>query len=196
MILKLIPILLMACGLFVILPPVQSFARQNSTASINVDAQSATDHDGQHDFDFEMGPWKVHVSRLQHPLSGSNAWVEYDGTLAVRKVWDGRANLAELEIEGQTGHLELLALRLYDPQAHQWSINTSNSKVGTLNSPLFGEFKNGRGEFFDTEPFNGRSVLVRNVWTDITANSWHFEQAFSTDGGKTWEANWVEKATR
>ena len=186
----------MACGLFVIVQSVQSFAQQTSTASINGDAQSATNHDGQHDFDFEMGLWKVHVSRLQYPLTGSNAWVEYDGTLAVRKVWDGRANLAELEIEGQTGHFELLALRLYDPQAHQWSINTSNSKVGTLNSPLFGEFRNGRGEFFDTEPFNGRSVLVRNVWRDITANSWHFEQAFSTDGGKTWEANWVEKATR
>jgi hypothetical protein len=188
--------ILMACGLFVMLQPVQSLAQQNSTVSINVDAQSATDRDGQHDFDFEMGLWKVHVSRLQHPLTGSNAWVEYDGTLAVRKVWDGRANLAELEIEGQTGHLELLALRLYDPQAHQWNVNTSSSNVGRLNSPLFGEFKNGRGEFYDAEPFNGHSVLVRNVWTDITANSWHFEQAFSTDGGKTWEANWVEKATR
>jgi hypothetical protein len=194
--LKLIRILLMACGSFVILQSVQSLAQQNSTASVNVDAQSAPDHDEQHDFDFETGPWKVHVSRLQHPLTGSNAWVEYDGTLTVRKVWDGRANLAELEIEGQTGHLELLALRLYDPQVHQWSVNTSSSTVGRLSSPLFGEFKNGCGEFYDTEPFNGHSVLVRNMWTDITANSWHFEQAFSTDGGKTWEANWVEKATR
>lgn len=124
----------MACGLFVILQPVQSVAQQNSTASINVDAQSATDHDGQHDFDFEMGPWKGQVSRLQHPLTGSNAWVEYDGMLAVRKVWHGSANLAELEIEGQTGHVKLVALRLNDPQAHQWSINTSSSNVGRLES--------------------------------------------------------------
>lgn len=94
------------------------------------------------------------------------------------------------------GHLEVLSLRLYDPQAHQWSLNAVNSRVGTLGVPTIGEFKNGRGEFFDTEPFNGQSVLVRNVWSDITSDSCRFEQSFSTDGGKTWEVNWIAADTR
>jgi hypothetical protein len=159
-------------------------------------AATGTERDGQHDFDFDIGTWKTHVSRLQHPLTGSTTWIEYEGTTVVRKVWDGRANLAELEADASTGHLEVLSLRLYDPQAHQWSLNTANSKGGTVSVPTVGEFKNGRGEFFDTEPINGRSILVRNVWSDITKDSCRFEQSFSDDGGKTWEVNWIAKDTR
>jgi hypothetical protein len=153
--------------------------------------------DGAHDFDFEFGNWKTHVRRLQHPLTGSTTWVEYDGTTVVRKVWDGKANLAELDADGPGGHLEVLSLRLYDPTAHQWSLNTSNSRVGTMSVPTIGEFyADGHGEFYDTEPINGRSVLVRNVWSDIKSDSCKFEQSFSTDGGKTWEVNWIATDTR
>ena len=159
-------------------------------------AKPVSQTDGQHDFDFDVGTWKTHVRRLIHPLTGSTTWTEYEGTTVVRKVWDGRANLAELEAEGPSGHLEVLSLRLYDPQAHQWSLNTANSKAGTISVPTVGEFKNGRGEFFDTEPINGRSILVRNVWSDITPNSCRFEQSFSDDGGKTWEVNWIAVDTR
>jgi len=159
-------------------------------------AHAGVERDGQHDFDFEIGTWKTHVSRLQNPLSGSTTWVEYDGITVVRKIWHGRANLAELEADGPAGHLEVLSLRLYDSQAHQWSLNAASSRAGTVGVPTIGEFKDGRGEFFDSEPFNGRSVLVRNVWSDITSNSCRFEQSFSPDGGKTWEANWVATDTR
>jgi hypothetical protein len=157
---------------------------------------ATTQRDGQHDFDFDLGTWKTHVRRLIHPLTGSTTWTEYEGTTVVRKVWDGKANLAELDADGPSGHLEVLSLRLYDPQAHQWSLNTANSKGGTISVPTIGEFKNGRGEFYDAEPINGRSVLVRNVWSDVTASSCRFEQSFSDDGGKTWEVNWVAVDTR
>ena len=110
--------------------------------------QVGTTRNGEHDFDFEIGTWKTHLTRLQHPLTGSTAWVDYEGTTVVRKVWSGRANLAELEVDGPAGHLEILSLRLYDPQAHQWSLNTASSKGGTISVPTIGEFKNGRGEFF------------------------------------------------
>ena len=159
-------------------------------------AQSANEHDGQHDFDFEIGTWKTHLSRLLHPLSGSTTWTEYEGTTVVRKVWDGRANLVEFEVDGTAGHIEALSLRLYDPQSRQWSLNFANSKSGALSQPTIGEFKNGRGEFFDQESFNGRAILVRFVISDITANSCRFEQAFSEDGGKTWEVNWIATDTR
>jgi hypothetical protein len=152
--------------------------------------------DGQHDFDFDIGVWKTHLKRLVHPLSGSSDWVELDGTTVVRKVWNGRGNLAELETDAASGHLQVLSLRLYDPRARQWRLNTANANSGTLGVPTVGEFKNGRGEFFDQESINGRTVLVRNVWSDISADSCRFEQAFSDDGGKTWEVNWIAVDTR
>jgi hypothetical protein len=152
--------------------------------------------DGQRDFDFETGSWRTHISRLLHPLSGSTTWVEYQGTSVVRKVWNGRANLLELEVAGPSGNIEALSLRLYNPESHQWSLNFSNSSVGTLSQPTVGEFRNGRGEFFDQETISGRAVLVRFVISDITANSCHFEQALSVDGGRTWEVNWIATDTR
>lgn len=151
--------------------------------------------DGQHDFDFEVGTWKTHVSRLLHPLTGSNAWGQYDGTSVVSKVWNGRANLVELEADGPAGHLELASFRLYNPQAHQWSLNVASSRGGTFGVPTVGEFKNGRGEFYDQETFNDRAILVRFVISNITARSCHFEQAFSADGGQTWEVNWIADDT-
>jgi hypothetical protein len=152
--------------------------------------------DGWRDFDFEIGTWKTHVSRLLHPLTGSTAWAQYDGTTIVRKVWNGRANLAELEADGAQGHLELASLRLYNPDSHQWSLNVASSRSGVLSVPTIGEFKQGRGEFFDQETVNGRAILVRFVISDITADSCHFEQAFSDDGGKTWEVNWIAVDSR
>jgi hypothetical protein len=147
--------------------------------------------DGQHDFDFSFGTWKTHIKRLQHPLSGSTTWMEYEGTSVVRKIWNGRAGLGESEADGPAGHLEALSLRLYAPEAHQWNLAYASSQVGILSVASSGEFKNGRGEFYDTEPFNGKSILVRQVWSDVTPTSCHFEQAFSEDGGKTWEVNWI-----
>ena len=129
-------------------------------------------------------------------MSGSANWIELDGTSVIRKVWNGRANLVELEADGPTGHLEGLSLRLYNPQSRQWSINWATSSGGTLGQSTIGEFKNGRGEFFDQEPFDGRAILVRLVFSDITLNSCHVEQAYSNDGGKTWEANFLETITR
>jgi hypothetical protein len=151
---------------------------------------------GAHDFDFEFGTWKTHIARLVHPLSGSTTWVEYDGTSVVRQVWGGRANLLELEVSGPAGHIEALSLRLYDPVARQWSINFSNSSVGTLGQPTIGGFTNGRGEFYDQESFNGRAILVRFVISEIKPDSCHFEQSYSTDGGRTWEVNWIATDTR
>jgi hypothetical protein len=154
------------------------------------------ERDGQHDFDFEIGAWKVDISRLLHPLTGSTTWVKMDGTAVVEKVWNGRANLLQLRADSSTGHFEELNLRLYNSQSHQWTLNFSNSKDGVLAQPMPGKFKDGRGEFIDQEPFSGRTILVRQVFSDITPDSHHFEQAFSDDGGKTWEPNFVATLTR
>jgi hypothetical protein len=159
--------------------------------------QSApAERDGQHDFDFNIGTWQTHIKRLVHPLTGSTNWIEMNGTVVVRKVWDGRAQLEEVEADGSGAHHESLSLFLYNPESRQWSINFAGSKDGSLGPAAVGEFKNGRGEFFDQEPFNGRSILVRIVWSDITPDSHRFEQSFSDDGGKTWEPNFTAMLTR
>jgi len=152
--------------------------------------------DGSHDFDFEIGTWKTHLKRLLHPLTGSKEWGEYDGTTVVRKVWGGRANLVELTVHGAEGTFEGLNLRLYNPAAHQWSLNFARNDIGVLSQPTIGEFKNGRGEFYDQENLNGRAILVRFVITRVNPDECHFEQAFSDDGGKTWEVNWIATDTR
>jgi hypothetical protein len=152
--------------------------------------------DGQQDFDFHFGTWHTHLRFLVHPLTGSDTWAERDGTVNVRKIWNGRANLEELEAGNSTTTFKGMTLLLYNPQAHQWSQAFSNINDGTLNTPLIGEFKNGRGEFHGQERYNGRTILVRFVWSDITADSYHMEQSYSDDGGKTWEPNFIANLTR
>ena len=160
-------------------------------------AETSKPRDGQHDFDFYFGTWKTHVKRLARPLSGSKTWTDYDGMTTVRKIWNGRGNLSELEADGPEGHLENLALRLYNPESGQWSLNYANSREGVVDKPpTIGRFENGRGEFFDMEVIAGKNVLVRNVWSDISSSGCRFEQAFSEDGGKTWEPNWIATFVR
>src|SRR6186997_876877 len=102
--------------------------------------QATAQRDGQHDFDWEIGTWKTQLRRLQRPLSGSTTWVEYEGTTVVRKVFDGRANLVELVADGPAGHFEGMSLRLYNPEAHQWSLNFASAASGTLATPTIGQF--------------------------------------------------------
>ncbi|HEX5081620.1 MAG TPA: hypothetical protein VFY40_06225 [Blastocatellia bacterium] len=171
-------------------------AQRNSDTSTAIPQSAPAARDGQHDFDFEIGVWKTHLARLLRPLTGSTTWVEYEGTSVVRKVWNGNANLVELDVAGPAGRLEALSLRLYNPESRQWSLNFANSKGGALSPPAVGEFRDGRGEFFSQETFNGRAILVRFVISNITPNSCRFEQAFSDDGGKSWEVNWIATDTR
>jgi hypothetical protein len=189
-------ICLFMCGLGVLGQPQPGLAQQSAGASSSTPQPAPPARDGQHDFDWEIGTWKTHLKRLLHPLTGSTTWVEYEGTTVVSKVWNGRANLVELEVDGPAGHLEALSLRLYNPESRQWSLNFSNSRAGTVSQPTIGEFKNGRGEFYDQEDLNGRAILVRFVILDITPTSCRFEQSFSDDGGKTWELNWIATDTR
>lgn len=153
-------------------------------------------HGGQGDFDFEIGTWRTRLRRRVRPLTGSTTWVAYEGTTTVRKVWDGRANLVELVADGPAGHFEGLSLRLYNPQSRQWTLHFANSADGVLAPPTVGEFRNGRGEFYAQETLNGRAILVRFVIADVTPTSCRFEQAFSDDGGRTWEVNWIAVDTR
>ena len=159
-------------------------------------ASVAEARDGSRDFDFHIGTWRTHLRRRVAPLTGSNEWFEMNGTTVVRKVWNGRANLVELEADGPKGPFQGLSLRLYHPESGQWSLHYANAADGELMQPAVGQFKDGRGEFYDQETYRGRAIFVRFVISDITPSSVHFEQAFSDDGGKTWEVNWIADDTR
>ena len=156
----------------------------------------AVSSDGQKDFDWEIGTWKTELRRLAKPLSGSREWVEYTGTSVVRKVLDGRANLVELRVQGPAGKIEGASLRLFNPQSGQWSLNYASARNGALTRPVHGGFRDGRGEFYGQEDLDGKAILVRFVISDITADTARFEQAYSEDGGRTWETNWIAVDTR
>lgn len=160
-------------------------------------SQARAQRDGQRDFDFEIGAWKARLSRLDHPLTSSSRWLDYEGTSVVRKVWAGRANLGELDVKGPAGHIEGLTLRLYNTASRQWNITWANASDGALDrATMFGGFAGGRGEFFGQDTLDGRAIYVRFVFANVTPTSFRFEQAFSVDGGRTWEANWKAEFTR
>jgi hypothetical protein len=155
-------------------------------------AQPAGVRDGQHDFDFELGAWKFRVKRLPNALSGGRRWVELDGTTSTCRLWHGRSQIEQMEVSGGGQSIEGMTLRLYSPQTHQWSLYWATSKAGMIGGPPnIGEFKNGVGEFYADDMYEGRYVLIRYVWSRITPTSAHFEQSLSADGGRTWVANWI-----
>ena len=185
-----------AIALTLLLSAVPSFAQDGA---VTASQENPSLRDGQHDFDPLIGTWKAHLKRLVHPLSGSNTWVEFEGTQITRSIWGGRATLDEFKVDSPSAnaHIDGLTIRLYNPESRQWSIYWANSKQGSFSlPPTVGRWLNGRGEFYDQEMFEGRMILVRYVWSDITPTSAHFEQSFSDDGGKTWEPNWISTITR
>jgi hypothetical protein len=150
----------------------------------------------QHDFDFEWGSWKAHLRLLPHRFVGSHDWIEYYGTLVVHKLWGGKGNISELEVRSASSRIEGGAIHLYNPATHEWSVTFASSDTGTLGVPNVGHFENGRGLFYDHELYRGRSILDRWIITNTSAHAFHFEQAFSTDNGKTWETNLIIDYTR
>ena len=158
--------------------------------------KSSAKRDGQHVLDPLIGSWKFHLKRRQNPLTGSNTWVDLEGTGVCYKIWDGGAQYDTVELDGPNLHIKGLTLRVYDPEAHQWRLYWANSKIGILDPPQVGEFKDGKGEFFAQDRINGKVILIRFEWTKLNTDTPHFEQSFSDDGGKTWEVNWITDQTR
>jgi hypothetical protein len=154
--------------------------------------------DGQHDFDWELGTWTTRVRVLQNSLSDEAPdWIAYEGTSVVKPLMGGRANFVELSVKGPAGAIEGGALRLYNPQARQWSLNFASLRNGLLTAPVFGAFdQSGRGVFIGQDQLDGRTILVRFVITRPSAREAQFEQAYSADGGTTWETNWIAADTR
>lgn len=196
-----IEVFLAVCTIALTLLSNRSNAQQSPISPTTVQQpESSSPRDGQHDFDFELGNWTIHLKKLMHPLTGSSTWVEFDGTSVTKKVWDGRSQIEEFETDSPAvGHIEGLTLRLYNPQTHQWSLFWANSKDGRMFPPQVGQFKDGTGEdgeFYAQDTLDGKLIFVRFIWSRTKSKSPHFEQSFSDDGGRTWEVNWITDQTR
>jgi hypothetical protein len=169
---------------------------QPTTSRAQSAAPPQARRDGQRDFDFTRGTWRTHIKSLDNPLTGSHHWLSMEGTKVSREVWNGRAQLEEIEADGTAGHIQGLTLVLYNPDSHQWSQTFASSGSGVLGTPLVGEFRNGVGEFIGQESFNGRTVLARARWSEINAKTYTYEAAFSDDNGATWETHFVAHLER
>ena len=157
---------------------------------------NSSQRDGSHDFDFNVGLWNTSIRRRVHPLTGSSQSIQLTGIVKVRKLWGGKAQLEEIEADGPNGHWEGMTLFLYAPDSHQWSQTFINSANGAFAGATTGSFKEGRGELYSQDTLNGRSILVRGVWSDITANAHRYEESYSDDGGQTWEPVFTASLTR
>ena len=151
-----------------------------------------------HDFDFLVGEWTVHHRRLKERLANNDEWVEFEGRSTVHPVMGGQALFDDNVLELPSGLYRAAGLRAFDPATNQWSIWWLDSRTpqGPLDPPVRGRFKQGVGTFVSDEMFNGKPIRVRYMWSNITPDSCHWEQAFSPDGGRTWETNWRMDFTR
>ncbi len=148
------------------------------------------------DFDFLFGSWKVRNRFLKQRLAGCDEWLQFDATLEARPILGGLGNIDSFHACRNGTQTEGMTLRLFNPANAEWSIYwADNVRTGVLQPPMIGRFHDGIGEFHGEEEVEGRAVKCRFHWTaSLTAPRW--EQAFSADGGKTWETNWIMEFTR
>jgi hypothetical protein len=148
------------------------------------------------DFDFWMGSWHAHSRRLRNRLAGSDQWDEFEAAVVARPLLDGLGNEDEFRTDYDGGFIGM-SFRFFDPGKKRWSIYWADSRrSGELDPPLFGSFSGDTGVFHGEDTFEGRPIRVRFIWSGVTTPTPRWEQAFSEDGGETWETNWIMDFTR
>jgi hypothetical protein len=159
-------------------------------------AGAETARDGRDDFDFFVGRWRVAHRRLRRRLAGDTEWEEFDGVSEMRQIVGGLGNVDDNIIELPAGTYRAATVRAFDPATGLWSIWWIDGRNPRLEPPVHGRFENGVGTFLGDDVFEGRPIRVRFIWSQITPRSARWEQAFSPDGGATWETNWIMTFTR
>jgi hypothetical protein len=144
------------------------------------------------DFGFLIGSWKIHNHYLRGRLRGSTEWIDFEARSEVEPLLNGLGNLDRYSAIRDGNPLEAITLRLFNPATGKWSIYwADNLHAGVLLPPMVGSFEGEEGVFFGDEEVDGRKVLCRFRWLKHYQGSPRWEQAFSRDGGKTWEINWI-----
>jgi hypothetical protein len=157
---------------------------------------SPTARDGRGDFDFEFGTWRTHYRILRERLAGSHDWYDCYGTSIVIPFWGGGGNLEDGDLQCPKRYIGGLTLRTYDPQTRQWTLWWGTRKLGVAPPQQLGHFDAfGVGRFYAYDSWRGTPVICRFQWTRVDGNP-HFEQAYSVDGGRSWETNWTTDYAR
>ena len=168
------------CALVCLFATLAAFSEASPPSGDAAAQHPSAARDGQHDFDWQLGTWKIHMHRLKRPLTGSTEWTDLDGTVVVRKIWDGRANLAEIVVDGPSGHLEFLSLRLYNPVAHQWSSNfASSNRRHSRRAYWLASWQTWSWRILRSGRIERENDSVRFVFEVLSADSTRDEQAFS-----------------
>jgi hypothetical protein len=148
------------------------------------------------DFDFLNGYFDVHHRTLKQAFADCDEWLEYDGTTTAHTYFDGQISIDEMRFptKGSYG----LSLRVFDPVAEQWSIWWVNSTTMKLYPPVHGGWSaDGKScRLVGEDSLDGFPILCSYEWSDVTEETAHWEQAYSSDGGKSWETNWIMDFTR
>jgi hypothetical protein len=167
-------------------------------AVLAVPAESAVARPpGRGDFDFLVGSWTVRHHRLKERLTGNTEWEHFSGTSTLWLTLDGLGTIDDNLLELPSGTYRAMGIRAFNPEDGKWSIWWLDARnVGVLDPPVRGGFKDGVGVFEGDDVLRGKPIRVRYTWSDITARTAHWEQAFSPDGGRTWEVNWRMDFTR
>ena len=143
------------------------------------------------DFDFFMGRWTVQNRRLTERLAGSDEWEEFESTSVAHPILGGLGNEDEFRTRHAGGFIGM-SFRFFDPVKRRWSIYWADSRrPGELDPPVFGTFSGDIGVFEGEDEFEGRPIRVRFIWSGTKTRTPRWEQAFSVDGGETWETNWI-----
>ncbi len=153
---------------------------------MNASASSAND------FDFIIGDWRVHHRRLKERLSGCREWVEFEGSSSARKILGGFGNIDDNVLDLPDGPYRAATLRSFDPATGLWSIWwLDGRRPHQLDVPVVGRFENGTGLFYADDTLDGAPIKVRFTWSSLDTDAARWEQAFSDDGGNSWETNWT-----
>ena len=162
------------------------------TYAATVTLVTPTTRDGRKDFDFLFGTWRTHYRLLRKRLSNNHDWYSCEGTSVIRPFWGGSGNLEDGDLRCPNRYIGGMTLRMYNADTHQWSLWWGTRKLGLVPPPQVGHFDAAdEGEFFANDTYAGKPIVVRFKWTLLPGDHPHFEQAFSTDNGKTWETNWT-----
>jgi len=154
-------------------------------------------HTGAADFDFFIGRWRVAHHRLNERLADCTEWTDFAGSCVTQKILGGLGNMDDNVIELPGGAYRAVTLRAFNPATGFWSIWWLDGRhPGTLDTPMVGRFEDGVGTFYADDRLAGKPIRVRFLWTMSKAGQPRWEQAFSPDGGKSWETNWVMDFTR
>lgn len=170
----------------------------SSPAAATTAKTAAASADPVHDFDGFFGSWHVRHRKLKERLAGSHEWIEFEGSQTMQPILGGSGNMTDNVFHMPDGSIQRgVTLRAFDPKTGKWSIWwLDGNRPSKMDVPVVGGFEKGSGAFYADDTFNGKPIKVRFLWVNVTPDTREWQQAFSPDGGKTWETNWIAYFTR